>query len=200
MVALLHLRGGHAVDGIPAACRRIGPGRGSIGWCRDPVGRRLIVVPMERILAEIRGFDGVLELAPQSGSEYPPISWGDHFFYFAPDGQVPSNRQPYATIMTKDYPGDDASRLDPDGRWRLNIHVGTLAFRELLGGSPSEIGDAVTDFGAVDVVIPHPLYGGLGWVSIVNVGPATTDAAVRLLRTAHEDDRRRVERRDQRHP
>lgn len=153
---------------------------------------------MERILAEIRGFDGVLELAPQSGSEHPPISWGDHFFYFAADGQVPSNRQPYATIVTKDYPGDDASRLNAEGRWRLNIHVGAAVFQELLGGRPSDIDTGAMDLAAADVVIPHPMYGTLGWVSIVNPGAATTDAAVRLLRAAHEDDRRRVERRDQR--
>jgi len=61
------------------------------------------------ILDEIRRHDGVLELAPGPGSEYPEISWGDHYFYFAPDGVVPQNRQPYATIITKDYPDDAAS-------------------------------------------------------------------------------------------
>ncbi|MEU8138291.1 DUF6194 family protein [Streptodolium elevatio] len=51
---------------------------------------------MEQILSEVRTYDGVLELAPVPRSEHPEISWGDHFFYYAPDGQVPRNRQPYA--------------------------------------------------------------------------------------------------------
>ena len=55
---------------------------------------------LQQILAEVRTFDGILELAPQAGSDYPEIAWGDHFFYYAPDGQVP-RRQPYATIVTK---------------------------------------------------------------------------------------------------
>lgn len=44
------------------------------------------------------------------GSEHPEISWSDHFFYYAPDGLVPRNRQPYATIVTKNYPDDVQSR------------------------------------------------------------------------------------------
>ena len=149
---------------------------------------------MERILSEVRGFDGVLELAPQAGSVFPEVSWGDHFFYFAPDGQVPTNRQPYATIVTKDYPDDAASRLDAPDRWRLNIHVGAKSAAELVGAAGGAPG-ADVDFGAEDVFLPHPLYGALGWVCVVNPGAATLDRALEALRDAHRDDRRRVERR-----
>lgn len=150
---------------------------------------------MERILTTVRGFDGVLELAPQPGSDYPPISWGDHFFYFAPDGQVPGNRQPYATIVTKDYPDDTRSRLDDAGRWRVNIHVGTALFTEILGSPPAEIDGTAVDVSEVDVFVPHPLYGAFGWVSVVVPGPRTTARVLESLRVAHDADRRRVERR-----
>jgi hypothetical protein len=170
---------------------------------------------MERILSEIRSFDGVLELAPQPGSEHPEISWGDHFFYFAPDGQVPNNRQPYATIVTKNYPDDVDSRLDAPDRWRLNIHVGTKAAAELLRHASEDIGDSAmdhgavdhgavdhgaadhgaADYGAADVFLPHPLYGAYGWVCVVNPAESTLDRALEALRSAHRDDRRRVERR-----
>ena len=56
---------------------------------------------MDDILQTIRAFDGVLELAPTEGSGFPEIAWGDHYFYFAPDGDVPQREQPYATIVTK---------------------------------------------------------------------------------------------------
>ncbi len=64
----------------------------------------------------------------RANSPFPEIAWGDHFFYFAPNGQVPQREQPYATIITKNYPGDTCCDLDQPGRWRLNIHVGRGAF------------------------------------------------------------------------
>lgn len=150
---------------------------------------------IEQILSEVRTFDGLLELAPLPGSEHPEISWGDHFFYYAPDGQVPRNRQPYATIITKNYPDDTASRLDQEGRWRLNIHVGAEAFTDLLGHSPEETDDSGADHSATDLLLPHPLYGAYGWVCVVTPGSATTERALEALRLAHLADRRRVERR-----
>lgn len=145
---------------------------------------------MEQILQEIRAFDGVLELAPDEGGPFPEIAWGDHFFYYAPDGRVPEREQPYATIVTKDYPGDHLCDLDRPGRWRLNIHVGRSAFRELVRTEP-----AAVDFTAVDAVLPHPVYGAQGWIAIVDPGPRTHALAVRLLRAAHDAARRRAARR-----
>lgn len=150
---------------------------------------------MEEILAELRTYDGLLELAPLSGSAHPEVSWGDYFFYYAPDGLVPRNRQPYATIVTKDYPDDTESRLDDDDRWRLNIHVGPAVFRELLGYPPEQIAGNGVAYSTTDAFLPHPLYGAYGWICIVNPGRATTGRALEALRGAHQDDRRRVERR-----
>lgn len=162
---------------------------------------------MDRTLALIRSFDGVLELAPEEGSEFPPIAWGDHFFYYAPDGQVPQREQPYATIVTKNYPDDTACDLDRPDRWRLNIHVGTETFVELTGERPRIEGaqtegaqvegvPAERDYAAADVVLPHPVYRAQGWVAVVNPGPATRDLVDRLLRQAHDDARRRARRRE----
>ncbi len=150
---------------------------------------------MQQILTELRTLDGVLELAPEPGSEYPEISWGDHFFYYATDGRVPNNRQPYATIVTKDYPDDAASRLDAPDRWRVNIHVGSRAFTDLIGYAPGDIDEGTVDFSTADVFNPHPLYGAYGWVCVVNPGESTLDRTLDALRGAHLDDRRRVEHR-----
>jgi hypothetical protein len=150
---------------------------------------------MDQLLETIRAFDGVLELAPREGSAFPAISWGDYFFYYAPNGQVPQRGQPYATIVTKNYPGDALCDLDHPDRWRLNIHVGTDAFVELTGENPRAEA-ARWDFTATDVVFPHPLYRAQGWVSIINPGPGTLVLAARLLQQAHEDARRRAERRN----
>lgn len=152
---------------------------------------------MEQIIATVRGFDGVLVFAPEEGSDVPELAWGDAFFYYAPDGRLPTTVQPYGTIVTKDYPDDTASALSPPGRWRVNIHVDRAVFRELTGEEPRSLGRP-RDFAAADEVLPHPVYGSLGWISVVNPGVRTTDTVVRLLRDAHEAARARFARRHER--
>lgn len=149
---------------------------------------------MTELLTTIRAFDGVLALAPGEGSAFPRISWGDHFIYYAPDGEVPQREQPYATIVTKNYPGDTLSELDRPDRWRLNVHVGAAVFEDLLGEKPRS-DTAGWDYATVDVVRPHPLYRARGWVSIVNPGDATRQLAADILRDAHEEAKRRARQR-----
>lgn len=146
---------------------------------------------MQQIVELVQTFDGALVLSPTEGSEHPELSWGDHFFYYGPDRQVP-NGQPYATIVTKDYPDDTTSDLDPPGRWRVNIHVGPTVITELLGSAagPSSV---ATD--PDDTFILHPVHGSWGWVSVVNPGARSGDAVLALLRQAHVDARRRADRR-----
>ena len=148
---------------------------------------------IDRILDAVRSLDGVLVLAPGEGSGSPEIAWGDFFFYYTPEGQVPANVQPYGTIVTKNYPGDTGSDLDGAGRWRVNIHVGRTAFQELTGASTKHF--ASHDFARTDVVMPHPVYGALGWVAVVNPGEQTMNIVVDLLRNAHEDAKTRAARR-----
>ena len=149
---------------------------------------------MEQILSAVHDLEGALVLAPQAGSEFPEVAWGDAFFYYAPDGQVPEHIQPYATIVTKDYPDDAASRLDEEGRWRVNIHVDRQTFVRLTGEEPRSLTRA-RDFAAADVINPHPVYGALGWISIVNPGERTMSTAIELLHSAHGAARARYERR-----
>lgn len=142
---------------------------------------------MDRIVAAVRRLDGSLVLQPESGDGSPELAWGDAFFSFAPDGRVPQNTQPYATIVTKDYPEDTLSRLG-GGRWRVNIHVGRDRLAALVGEGPH-------DPAAVDVLVPHPVYGSLGWVAVVLPGERTLGTVLDLVRDAHDDTRRRADRR-----
>ena len=153
---------------------------------------------MEQILSAVKDFDGVLILAPQPNSEFPEVAWGDAFFYYAPDGQVPQHIQPYGTIVTKDYPDDTASRLGAveSGlvRWRVNIHVDRKAFERLIGETPREL-TRPRDFTALDEFTPHPVYGPLGWVAVVNPAERTTGTVIQVLREAHDSARTRYRRR-----
>ncbi|MFI9509727.1 DUF6194 family protein [Nocardia sp. NPDC052566] len=141
---------------------------------------------IEEIIDLIAGLDGVLTLRPAPGDGSPEISWGDAFFYYAPDGVVPTTRQPFATIVTKDYPDDRSSRLDRPDTFRVNIAAGKEAFVERLGRAPREQAADEVDAGTADAVIAHPVYGGAGWLAVVNPGPRTGEVLRDLLRTAHD--------------
>ena len=146
-----------------------------------------------QILETVEAFDGVLILAPDESSGAPEIAWGDYFFYYSPDGSVPHNGQPFATIVTKDYPDDTRSDLGPEGRWRVNIHVGREVFHELTGQDTRSF--TWSDYATADAFMPHPIYGALGWVSVVNAGESTMATVRQLLRDAYQDARGRADRR-----
>ncbi|WP_026402273.1 DUF6194 family protein [Actinomadura rifamycini] len=150
---------------------------------------------IDEIIAFLEGMEGVLAVKPGPGDGTPEIAWGDAFFYYSPEGAVPAAAQPFATIVTKDYPEDEASRLNRPGAFRVNIAAGRDAFVRWTGRAPRDPGTGGPDPGTADAVLAHPVYGELGWLAVVEPG-ARTDAAVReLLGTAHGLARERYRRR-----
>ena len=145
------------------------------------------MMEMQQIIDEVHTFDGALVVEPQKGSDFPELSWGDAYFYHAPDGRMPERTQPYGTIITKNYPEDSTSGLDAPGRFRVNIHVGRVR--------ADELALANADAGAPDVFLRHPLYGEAGWVCVIDPAGATADTVLALLREAHEAARARTARR-----
>ncbi|WP_067479032.1 DUF6194 family protein [Actinomadura hibisca] len=150
---------------------------------------------IEEITALLDGRDGILIVTPGPGDGSPELSWGDTFFYYAPDGVVPTTGQPFATIVTKNYPGDEESRLDRPKTFRVNIAAGKDAFLNWTGHEPREPATGDTDPSTADTVIAHPVYGTLGWLAVVNPGPRTETAVRDLLTTAYGLARSRHERR-----
>lgn len=154
---------------------------------------------MDEIIGFTADLDGVLAVRPGPGDGSPEISWGDAYFFYAPDGAVPTATQPFATIVTKDGPGDEASRLDRPDTFRLNVAAGRESFIARTGHAPREPapadGPGTPDPSVADAVIAHPVYGSLGWLAVVNPGPRTEPAVRELLRRAHHLARTRHERR-----
>jgi hypothetical protein len=140
----------------------------------------------------------VLTAAADNGA--PEVAWGDSFFYYDPTGDG-DRRHPFATLVTKDYPGfDTASDLDRPGVFRVNVPVGRQGFAALFGHLPKAHADhqAEYDYAALDRVVPHPVYAGQGWVSVVNPGPRTAEQLETLLRQAHARAVQRHQRRESR--
>jgi hypothetical protein len=146
----------------------------------------------EDLLELVAGWDDTLAVTPGPDSDAPEIAWGDTFFYYAPGGTVPAATQPFATIVTKDYPDDDTSRLDRPDVFRVNVQADRETTRSWTAGHPS---DGTEDPGELDRLFVHPVYGSLGWLAVLNPGPRTTDTTRQLLREAYEAARARYQRR-----
>ena len=114
---------------------------------------------------------------------------GDTYFFLDPDQKFP-----FATLVTNDM-HDQVSNLARPSVFRLNIGVGKETFRALFG-SPTPPSDADTgvesayDYTAFDQLMPHPVYGRMYWICILNPGDATFQTVVQpLLAEAYERDK-----------
>jgi len=114
---------------------------------------------------------------------------GNRFFYYGPDGKIPEKTFPFATLVTADdY--DTVSNLSRPGVYRLNIGLSRETFVSLLGAVPSApkdggIVETGHDFAALDQIMPHPIYGHLCWICVLNPGDATSPIVQRLLAEAY---------------
>ena len=156
----------------------------------EPVGEArdagdLEAVDVEAVLGWARALPGVVVQTVEEGSAAPPNAWGDSFITYDPDGTADQSRwQPFATVVTSDYPGfDTASQLDRPGVFRVNVSAGRELFAQILGYPPAEAEQhqADVDHAAADVWLPHPVYAAQGWVCVLRPGPATTDRLRALL-------------------
>ena len=100
------------------------------------------------------------------------------FFFYNPDSTVPpDHRLPFVTLVTNDL-YDQFSNLERPPVFRLNIGIGKPTFSALFGApaQSSDEGSAKSndenvsdyDFTALDQVMPHPVYGKMYWVCVLN--------------------------------
>lgn len=103
---------------------------------------------------------------------------GAAFFSLDPEKHFPN----FATIVTTDEHDEGApSRLSRAGVFRLNIGVGRPTFERLVGAMTEP------DYAAFDTLLPHPVYAGQLWISILNPSDATfRDVVLPLLAEAHD--------------
>ncbi len=99
------------------------------------------------------------------------------FFFLDPERLFP-----FATVTTTDE-HDQASNLDRPGVYRLNVGVSKATFQALFGSVAGA--DAGHDFTALDRLLPHPVYGKMYWVCVLNPGPDTIGQVQDLLAEAY---------------
>jgi hypothetical protein len=112
-------------------------------------------------------------------------AYRERSFFYNPDGSLPKGIY-FATIKESDGPNDKASNLNRDGIYRLSIGVGKKQYQHLFGEIPKRPakGDIVEldfDFNTTGMILPHPIYAWLGWVSINNPDNKNLDLVKDLL-------------------
>lgn len=89
-----------------------------------------------------------------------------------------NDKMPFATIVVKDNEYDNVSNLDREGFFRLNIGIDKDAFMSIFEGVTEKRGigvylDSEIDFTKEDTLFPHPVYGSMYWISVVNPSEKT---------------------------
>ncbi|OKI33392.1 hypothetical protein A6A25_06405 [Saccharothrix sp. CB00851] len=117
-------------------------------------------------------------------------AYGDTFFLYDPDGDLPPERQlPFATIVRSDN-YDQVSDLSRRGVYRLNIGLTKATYTAMFGAVPTErddkgVFDTGFDHARQDQVMPHPNYASQYWVCVVSPIETSLDAVRSMLAEAH---------------
>lgn len=120
----------------------------------------------------------------------PKEVWGETSFFVNPGNQLPSGAY-FATLKEKDGDNDKASNLDREGIFRLNFGLGRKMFINKFGAPPvrpakGEVIDGPWDFEAVDELMPHPVYGWMSWMCILNPTETSFEDLLPLLDAAYD--------------
>ena len=146
----------------------------------------------EEIIAVAAGLPGVTVETASAESGAPEVAWGDSFVYYDATGSDPAppdRRWPFATLVVHDYAGfDEASQLNRDSVFRVNVNVGKRRFEELVGYPPSQHAErrGGHDYARLDTVLPNPEYGQQAWVCVVSPDGGTADLVRELLTEARD--------------
>jgi hypothetical protein len=119
----------------------------------------------------------------------PVVAWGETSFFYNPGKALPRGIY-FATLKDKDGQNDRASQLNRPPVFRLNLGVSKPTYRALFGSLPTRpaaggVVDTGHDFTALDVLLPHPVYGWMAWVCVLNPSSATFDRVKPLLEEAY---------------
>lgn len=107
---------------------------------------------------------------------YPALSestnWGERGLFYNPLGKFPKGAY-VLTVKERDGANDSASHLNDDNKYRLNFKISKTTFIEIFKSVPKrpaagEVIEGAYDFTALDILMPHPIYGWMTWVCILN--------------------------------
>lgn len=119
----------------------------------------------------------------------PKASWGETSLFYNPKQQLP-NGVYFCTLKDKNGENDQASQLDREGVFRLSIGISPKTYEGLFGQRPARpakggIVDTDDDFTELDRLMPHPIYGWMSWVQVLNPSTECFKNIYPLIAGAH---------------
>ena len=121
----------------------------------------------------------------------PKSSWGETSLFYNP-GKVLPNGVYFCTIKEKDGENDCASNLNRSLIYRLSIGISKKTFEQRFGPKPARppkggIIDTGHEFSAINQLMPHPIYGWMSWVQILNPEQPVFTTLWPLITEAHSN-------------
>ncbi len=117
-------------------------------------------------------------------------SWGEKGIFYNPDHRL--KRGVYIlTVKEKDGDNDKGSNLNRPGIYRVNLGIRTNSFIRLFGAVPKRpkaggIVEMKYNFTAIDTLLPHPIYGWMGWICVLNPSEETFEGLKPYIQEAYE--------------
>jgi hypothetical protein len=103
-------------------------------------------------------------------------AWGEVSLFYNPDDSLKRGIY-FCTLKNKDGENDKASHLYRADVFRMNFGISKKTFVSIFNTIPKRpikggVIEGDYDFQSTDALTPHPIYGWMAWVSILN--PSTT--------------------------
>ncbi len=115
-------------------------------------------------------------------------SSGYRFFFYATEKILP-----FATLAESDNAHDNASNLNRDGIFRVNIGVGKDSYKALF---PED--DKEWNYAELNRFMPHPQYAAQGFICILNPAGDALARTIQYIEEAHAAAKDRFERKRKR--
>lgn len=99
-------------------------------------------------------------------------AWGETALFYNP-GKRLARGVYLATVKSKDGVNDSASHLNRAGVFRVNLGTSRPLYLQRFGVPPPRPGkggvvEGPWDFAALNRIMPHPVYGWMSWVAVLN--------------------------------
>ncbi len=117
-------------------------------------------------------------------------AWGEKSFFYNPYNLLKRGVY-FCTVKEKDGANDKASELERDNIFRVNFGLSKKTFLKIFPILPkrSTKGNTIDgpyDFRTLDVLTPHPIYGWMTWVSILNPSHYSFEMLKELINESYE--------------
>ena len=121
----------------------------------------------------------------------PINTWGETAYFYNP-GLLLKRGTYFITIKEKDGENDSSSNLNRKGVFRLSCGTTKKDFENLFKLKPHRpytwgVIDGPYKFDELDTIIPHPVYGWIGWISVLNPFKLTFEKFLKISDNYYEE-------------